>query len=152
MSDQDLPREATNPEADAPDSATPESDPDSIEAIEAIRRLEVSEQEAAALRQAHTQLEQQLAEAQADHRAAVRRALLAEHAGQVVAELVQGSTPDELEASLGPARQAFDRIANELRQQAAAMVPMGASASAAPSPEALSPMQKITHALSRNGR
>lgn len=132
--------------------AAPEPDPATITALNAMRQLEESQREAAALRSAHEELTLQLQTAHADHLAAIRRALLAEHAGQVVPELVQGGTTEELEASVGAAGHAFDRIAGQLRDQAAAMVPIGASASAAPSPDVLTPMQKITHALTRNGK
>ena len=46
-----------------------------------------------------------------------RRALLAEHAGQIVPELVQGDTPEALEASLVTARSAFQAAADAARRQ-----------------------------------
>jgi len=81
-----------------------------------------------------------------------RRALLAENAGQVIAELVNGSTVDELEASIDLARSAYARIAQDLRAQAAAHVPVGAAAGQATAPEELSALAKITQGLTRNGR
>lgn len=97
-------------------------------------------------------LELALQVARGETLAATRRALLAEHAGQVVPELVQGESAQELEASVALAREAFERIVGDLRLQAAAQVPVGASAAVGQTPEELSPMQKITAALSRNGR
>ena len=48
-----------------------------------------------------------------------RRALLAEHAGQIVPELVQGDTPEALEASVQTARSAFQSAADAARKQIA---------------------------------
>ena len=92
------------------------------------------------------------AEAQALALAAHRRALLAENAGQIVAELVRGGSAADLDASIGVAREAYQRIAHDLMTQAASQVPVGASAATGQTPEELSPIQKITAALSRNGR
>ena len=89
---------------------------------------------------------------EAAHLGAVRRSLLAENAGQVVPELVQGSTSQELEASVQRARDAYERIVADLRIHAAGQVPIGASAGAAPQLDELTPMQKLTQALSRNGQ
>lgn len=84
--------------------------------------------------------------------AAHRRALLAEHAGQVVPELIQGGTIEEIEASLTTAREAHGRIADQLRAQAAASVPTGASPRSGPVADELSPLEKISTVLARNGR
>lgn len=113
----------------------------------------------AALETSHTERAQALAEhderiaalTQA-HLAAIHRALLAESAGQVVAELIRGDTPEALEASVTTAREAYTRIADQLRAQAATQVPVGASAASGQTPEELSPIQKITQALTRNNR
>ena len=98
--------------------------------------------------------------AEARHLDAHRRALLAENAGQLVPELVSGSSPAELDASLGSARDAFARIAESVRAQVLAEaparpvlphVPAGASGSPTVNPDDLSPIQKMTIALGRNG-
>ncbi len=90
--------------------------------------------------------------------AAHRRAVLAENSGQVVPELVQGATADEIDASIETAKAAYARIADSVR---AATLPETSplpivAASASPRGEAptddLSPLQKITSALGRNGR
>lgn len=98
-------------------------------------------------------------EAQAQLLLTHRRALLAENAGQLVPELVRGDTQEELESSVAPAREAYDRILKaaqaelaEARAQVAAQVPAGASGTAPPPAENLSPLQKISQALSRNNR
>ena len=67
------------------------------------------------------------AEASAATLAATRRALLAEHAGQVVPELVTGETVEALAASVETARAAFSRAADAARATAAGQtVPTGA--------------------------
>ena len=48
-----------------------------------------------------------------------RRALLAENAGQIVPELVQGDTPEALEASVQTAKSAFQSAADAARKQIA---------------------------------
>jgi hypothetical protein len=93
-----------------------------------------------------------LQEAIGNHLAAHRRALLAENQGQVIAELVNGSTVEDLEASIAVARSAYARIAQDLRAQAASHVPVGAAAGQATAPEELSALAKITQGLTRNGR
>ena len=130
-------------------------------ALQAQIELLTGERDAAvaAAAQVAREAEEKVAQLQAEteglataHRTAVRRALLAEHAGQLVPELVRGDTAEDLEASVTLAREAYGRIAQDLRTAAAAMVPVGASASSEPDPDQLSPLQKITNALSRNGR
>lgn len=95
-----------------------------------------------------------------------RRAVLAENAGQVVSELVQGTTAEEIDASVETARAAYAQVAESVRASAQAemsrsqaelrgplpAVPTGASARGEPPADELSPLQKITGALSRNGR
>ena len=81
-----------------------------------------------------------------------RRALLAENRGQVIEELVQGDSAEQLAASIEAAKAAYARVADAIRAQAAAQVPAGASPRTEPPIEELSPLQKITGALTRNGR
>ena len=80
----------------------------------------------------------------------LRRALLAEHAGTVVPELVTGDTPEQLEASVEVARAAWDRATEAARQALrAGRVPAGAPArnGTDPSTEGLSPLGKIARGL-----
>ena len=91
-----------------------------------------------------------LAEARATGIGYLRRALLAEHAGAVVPELVTGDTPERLEASVAPARAAWDRATEAAKQALRAdRVPAGAPArnGADPSTEGLSPLGKIARGL-----
>ena len=81
--------------------------------------------------------------------AAHRRALLAEHRGAVVEALVQGDSVEALDASVAQAREAHARIAEQLRAEAAAAVPVGNPPRAQPSLEGLSPQAKIAEALRR---
>jgi hypothetical protein len=79
-----------------------------------------------------------------------RRALLAENRGQVVDELVQGSTVDELDHSLDAAKQAYGRIADRARQQAQAeRVPPGQAERSQADVDQLSPLQKIARGLTK---
>jgi hypothetical protein len=98
------------------------------------------------------QLQNELAEVRAAQLATHRRAVLAEHRGQLVEELVMGDSPEAIDASVELARAAYDRVAGQLRHQAAAVVPAGASPRGEPSPDHLSPFEKIAGALTRNGR
>lgn len=124
----------------------------------ALARAEGAAQEAEAARARISQLETHNGELMARHLQAHRRALLAEHAGQVVPELVAGSTADELETSVEGARAAYARIAESVTAQIQAQrpplppMPAGASPRSEPNPEELSPIAKITAALSRNNR
>jgi hypothetical protein len=85
--------------------------------------------------------------ARAAQLAAHRRALLAEHRGTVVEALVQGDSVEELDASVARAQEAHARIADQLRAEAAAAVPVGNPPRAQPSLEGLSPQAKIAAAL-----
>jgi hypothetical protein len=79
-----------------------------------------------------------------------RRALLAEHRGQVIDELVQGATHDELDRSVDVAKQAYSRIADTVRSQAAAQrVPPGSPERTTADVDQLSPLQKIARGLSK---
>ena len=93
------------------------------------------------------------AEAVGQVSANLRRALLAENPN-VIAELVQGDTAEALNASIETARAAYTRIAEAVasRTPVLPVVPAGASPRAEPEPETMSALQKITGALSRNGR
>ncbi|MDP8921712.1 MAG: hypothetical protein M3O34_02415, partial [Chloroflexota bacterium] len=91
-----------------------------------------------------------LAEARAAGLGYLRRALLAEHAGMIVPELVTGDTPDQLEASVDRARAAWDRATEAAKQALRAdRVPAGAPArnGTDPSAEGLSPLGKIARGL-----
>jgi hypothetical protein len=122
---------------------------------QAIQLQEAAQARAAELEQTAAQLQSlstQHAQLTTQHLAALRRALLAENAGQVVEELVRGDTAEDLESSVTLARQAYARIAGELRTAAATQVPLGASPVGPPPIEELSPIAKITQALSRNSK
>ncbi len=143
---------STSP-APPPDQPPPESPPTDLaqQLLELQAQLTTTQQE----RDAANQQLQDLATTQAAANQVAldqaRRALLAENAGEIVAELVQGANLDELEASVGVAKAAFQRTADQLRAQVAAQVPTGASPVASPPIESLSPFEKITQALSRGG-
>jgi hypothetical protein len=99
-----------------------------------------------------SQLEQELASANERGLGAYRRALLAEHAGQVVEELVQGATEEALDASVELARGAYGRIAELVRTQtaassAAAAAGTGGATRSGQDLESLSPIEKITRGL-----
>lgn len=92
-------------------------------------------------------------EASARALAYLRRALLAENAGQVVPELVAGSTVEEMEASVERARAAFASALEVARAQIQqSLVPTGSpprSASGGLVAEEMSPLQKIVQGLKR---
>lgn len=89
-------------------------------------------------------------EAEAQALAAYRRALLAEHRGHVIEELIQGESVEALEASLETAQAAYQRVADQAAQTiAAAQVPVGAPARLGEAPESLSPLDKIVRGLRR---
>lgn len=126
-----------------------------------VRELETANQ---ALQTQATDLQQQLADLSAQHAALgtqlgdaqrqglehLRRALLAEHAGQVVPELLTGATVEELSTSVELAKAAFARATEAVRQQLQAQqVPAGNPARQGPDLEALPPLAKIAHGLSR---
>ena len=62
---------------------------------------------------------------------------------------MQGDTVDELDASVARAREAHAHIAEQLRAEAVAAVPVGNPPRAQPSLEGLSPQAKIAEALRR---
>ncbi len=146
---QQEPAESTG-DAGAGDAAELEALRAQVATLQAER--EAVEAVASELQQAEArtdQLRAELAEARAAQLAAHRRAVLAEHRGQLVEELVTGDTPEAIDASVELARAAYDRIAGQLRQQAAAVVPASASPRGEPSVEHLSPFEKIAGALRR---
>lgn len=80
-----------------------------------------------------------------------RRALLAENAGRVVPELVQGGTIEALEASVEVARGAFEAAkAAALAELASARVPAGNPVRQSPNVETMSPIEKIAFGLKRS--
>ncbi|MFN8525645.1 MAG: hypothetical protein U0821_21315 [Chloroflexota bacterium] len=78
----------------------------------------------------------------------LRRALLAEHAGQLVPELVVGETPEALEASVEVARAAFARVADTARANLSAqMVLAGTPPRTHQISEPLTPLDRIVAGL-----
>ena len=121
-------------------------------AAEQAAALTARDADIEALRQAAAAHEATAQQAQAALLEAHRARLLAEHAGQVVPELVQGTTVEDLTRSVEAAKAAHARIAESIRQQAAASVSPGNAARTGPDLGALSPQEKIAYALrSRNG-
>src|SRR5437763_12764472 len=92
-----------------------------------------------------------LAEAQALGVATLRRALLAEHAGQVVPELVTGESEESLLASVEVARQAYGRALDVARATIASQtVPAGApSARTVAASAGLTPLEMSESGLRR---
>lgn len=77
-----------------------------------------------------------------------RRALIAAHAGQLVEELVQGTSEEALDASVEVARAAYERIARLVRERLAEQqVPLGGGQRGLTDLESLSPLQKIARGL-----
>ena len=99
---------------------------------------------------AHDMASAALAEARSQGLAYLRRALLAEHAGQVVPELVGGDDEASLQASVEVAKQAFGRALDAVRvtlvQQA---VPLGAPSVRAADGAGLSALELIESGLRR---
>ena len=84
----------------------------------------------------------------------LRRALLAEHAGAIVPELVAGDTAEALEASVAVARSAFEAARQAaLAELTTATTPIPVPVTTPPRDDAgpalarLSPFQKIAHGL-----
>jgi hypothetical protein len=92
-----------------------------------------------------------LAEARTLGLAHLRRALLAEHAGQVVPELVRGESEEALLASVEVARQAYGRAIDAARVTLASQrVPAGApSARNVAALAGLTPLEMIESGLRR---
>jgi hypothetical protein len=148
--------------AEAAVDAEPELDVALAEVSELRQRVEAHEMELAALQAELTgarqeqertvaSLRAELAETQRGRIEAYRRALVAEHAGQIVEELVTGDTPEELEASLEIAQATYARALEAARQGlSATLTPIGASPRPAARPDEMSPIAKISAALGRN--
>jgi hypothetical protein len=144
-----------------PATSSPPVDPNPVLTAQLAEYQKLAEERAAALtardaeleavRQAAVAHEATATQAQAALLEAHRARLLAEHAGQVVPELVQGSTVEELTRSVDAAKLAHARIAESIRQQAAAAVSPGNAARTGPDLATLSPQEKIAYALRRNG-
>ena len=78
-----------------------------------------------------------------------RKALLAA-SPEVQEELVTGSTPEDVEASLAQARQMVERIRTHIESQLAEQrVPTGAPIRSAQDLSSLSPQEKIAYALAQ---
>ncbi len=105
--------------------------------------------ETAVTLEAPATLDAALAEARAEGVAYLRRALLAEHAGRVVPELVTGETPEALTASIAGATAAWDRATESAKQALRAdHVPAGAPARTGDAgAEGLSSLGKIARGL-----
>ena len=76
-----------------------------------------------------------------------RRALVAAHAGEIVDELVQGTTEEALEASVGVAKAAYDRIRDLVTT--GQTVPPGATERGTGDLDGLSPLEKIARGLTK---
>ncbi len=146
----------------APSAPTAPAEPSTDLDAEALRRelaeyrrlaeeraqgLAARDAELAALRQAAEQHQAAAAEVQQQLLAAHRARLLAEHHGRIVEELVQGSTVDELNASVARAQAAYTSVAEQVRAAAAASVPAGNAARSGPDLALLSAQEKIAHGL-----
>ena len=80
--------------------------------------------------------------------------MLAENRGSVIDELVSGATPAEIDASVEIAKAAYARVVDAVHATSpiAPTVPPGASPRSEPNPDDVSPINKITQALSKNNR
>jgi hypothetical protein len=91
-----------------------------------------------------------LAEAQSRGLGYLRRAVLAEHAGRIVPELVGGADEEALLASVDVARQAYGRAVEAARAAIVSQsVPAGAPSARTASVAGLTPLQMIESGLSR---
>jgi hypothetical protein len=93
---------------------------------------------------------QESGEASATALANLRRALIAEQAGQVVPELIVGDSAEALVASVEQARAAFARAAEATRASLGAqVVPAGTPVRTPRSLEGATPLQRIVDGLNR---
>ena len=107
--------------------------------------------------EAHARLSADLVETQRALTAAsgrelsnLRRALLAEHAGQVVPELVRGDDEEALLTSLDVAKQAYTRALERARTAIASQtIPAGAPSARTAPTTGLSPLEMIESGLRR---
>lgn len=155
--------ETTEP-TEVPTESSTSSQGDRSAEIQALADLDLEKQahaHTAATMAAETEgLRSQLEEARAQAQTA--RAQVAQaHRGMVLArnpdvvpDLVQGATPEEIDASIEAARAAYQHVAEAVRAERPPLpnVPVGASPRTETPPEDLSPIAKITQALSRNNR
>ena len=80
------------------------------------------------------------------------RALILAGAPEIPEELVKGETVEEVDASFAAAQQMVAKVRRQLEAAAQAeRVPAGAPPRTPPDFGALSPLEKIAHALSRQG-
>lgn len=126
-------------------------DDGTVETVDGLRaRLTALEAELAGARAEAAARAEALAAAQRAGLDYLRRALLAEHAGQVVPELVAGNTAEELEASVERARAAFQAAVAAARAQLQQQrVPPGNAPRTRVDVERLSPLEKIAQGLRR---
>jgi hypothetical protein len=118
-----------------------------MELEQALARIAELEAETAGVRDASTSA---LVETQARGLGYLRRALLAEHAGQVVPELVAGENEEALLASVEVAKEAYGRALESARATLASqMVPAGAPSArgGAVSAAGLTPLEMIESGL-----
>ena len=145
-------------EPEAAPEAGPEAEPASAEGPSAeAGRIEQLTADLAAVQAERDAHAARVAELEAAHGEALsrgldarRRALIAENAGQVVEELVQGATEEALDASVEVAKAAFARLSESVRGQLQAeRVPGGGGQRAEEDTSQLSPFQKIVRGLSK---
>ncbi len=141
--------QATSAEADA---ARQQAQADAAERDAAATRLAELEPSVTTLQSEAETARTAAGHAQAEALGNLRRAILAENAGQVVPELVRGDTAEQLQASVDVAKAAFGRASEAARQQLAAQQVPGATttrdagAAAAANPN-LSPVERIASGL-----
>jgi len=146
--------ETPEPVQEDPPAEPPQPTTANLEA--AVTELRATlEQRDADLAEVKATLEQRDAEAEAlrhqlaSATARYREALLAA-APEVPEELVSGTTPEEVEASLSGARQMVERIRSHIEAQLAEQrVPTGAPIRSAPDVSGMSAQEKIAYALAQ---
>jgi hypothetical protein len=119
--------------------------------IALVGERDATSERAAELETAREAATTDLSEARTHGLVHLRRALLAEHAGQVVPELVAGESEEALLASVEVAKQAYGRALETARATIASQtVPAGApSARAAAAAAGLTPLEMIESGLRR---
>ncbi|MEK7778141.1 MAG: hypothetical protein AAB303_05905 [Chloroflexota bacterium] len=135
--------------AEAPQPTAEDLEPALVEARSALQERDASLAEVRGIlaqRDVELQaLRHQLASATARYRQALLSA-----APEIPEELVNGITPEEVEASLARARQMVERIRSRIEAQIAEQrVPTGAPIRSAPDISGLSAQEKIAYALSQ---
>ena len=118
---------------------------------ERTRERDAATSQVSALTSARDQAVAQLGEARTGLLSAERARLIAENAGKVVPELIRGDTVEALQASVGPATEAFARATDAAKAALAAeRVPVGAGSGSAASAAAAanaSPLEKISQGM-----